>query len=190
MRHDFDPGIVGQRAQNEERVLGLDAVLLDLDLVVGVDAMTREECADVAGSWIFGGEKRVAEFLEKIAVDVEVSTARIDQHASGIVVEEEWQMHALSRDFNPLVAFALAFPLPNQSAVVVTRTGADGRNHGVRPDREAAQFDHSHGGAANLGEGRVEDKVATLQQAEALNERKDAGAKSNDAPELDGGGRR
>ena len=99
-------------------------------------------------------------------------------------------MHALSRDFNPLVAFVLAFPLPNQSAVVVTRTGADGRDHGVRPDREAAEFDHSHGGAANLREWRVEDKVATLQQAEALNEGEDADAKPNDAPELDGRGRR
>src|SRR6202022_4915699 len=98
----------------------------------------------------------------------------------------KWQMHALSRDFNPLVAFALAFPLPNQSAVVVTRTGADGSDHAIRPDREAAEFDHSHGGAPNLREGRVEDKVATLQQAEALNEKKDAGANSNDAQELHG----
>jgi len=32
--------------------------------------------------------------------------------------------------------------------------------------------------------------VATLQQAEALNEKKNAGTKSNDAPELDGSGRR
>ena len=67
--------------------------------------------------------------------------------------------------------------------MVVAGAGRDGGDHGVGSDGEAVEFDHPHGGAANLGNWRVEDQVTALQEAEALDEEVDSGADSDYAIE-------
>ena len=73
------------------------------------------------------------------------------------------------------------------SAVEVARALGYGRDQGVGPDGETAKFDHPHGCAANFGDRSVENELAALQQAEALNEQVNSDADSDDAPK-DGAG--
>jgi hypothetical protein len=65
--------------------------------------------------------------------------------------------------------------------VVIAGAGRDGGDHGVGTDGQTAEFDHSEGSAANLRNRRVEDEVTAPQQAEALKEKIDSGADSDDA---------
>jgi len=100
-------------------------------------------------------------------VEIEFGAARVDQNLSGIVVEKEGKMHALGGDLNPLAASVLTFPFPDQGAEVVAGALGDRSNHGMRTNGEPAEFDHTHGCAANFGNRRVEDEAPTLQQAES-----------------------
>jgi len=134
LRREFEAGIFGERAQNEERILGLDAEFFNLNFVVGDDAVAREEASHVVRNGILGGEEGIAELLLKIAMDIEIGAPRVDQNTSGVVVEEKGNMHALAGDLHPLITLAVALPLPNQSAVVVAGAGRDGSEHCVRPD--------------------------------------------------------
>ena len=80
-------------------------------------------------------------------------------------------MHALGGDLTHCLFCRLALPLPDQGAVVVAGARGDGRDHGVRSNGEAAEFDHTHGCAANFGNRSVEDETPTLQQAKAVEEK-------------------
>src|SRR6201997_4994203 len=126
LRTDFQSRVVGQSAQDEQRILGLYAELLDLDFVVGHHAVAGEESAHVGGGGLFGGEKRIGEFLLEVAMQVEIRPVRVDQHASCIVVDEKWQMKAFAGNFHPLLVLALLLPFPDQSAEVETFALGDG----------------------------------------------------------------
>jgi len=116
-------------------------------------------------------------------MEIEFGAARVNHHLAGVVVEKEGHVHALGGHFDPLAASTLAFPLPGHGAVVVTGSLCDGRNHGVRADGEAAEFDHAERSAANFRNWRVKDEVTALEQAEALEEQENPGAESDDAPD-------
>ena len=145
--------------------------------------MSRQKAADVVGCWVFGGEEGVAELLLEVAVEVEVGAARVDEDAPGVVVQEERDVHGLSGDLDPFFILAALFPLPNVGAVVVARPGGDRRDHGVGADRQAADFDHPHGGTANLGKWCVEDEATAQQESESVDEEADAGGDADEAPE-------
>ena len=113
---NFDARIFTERAEDEERVLGLDAELFHLDFVVGDDAVARQEAAHGVGHRIVRGEERVAEFLFEVTVQVEIGAARVDQQASSIVVDEEGQVHALAGDLDP-VSYCVPFCFHSQTRV-------------------------------------------------------------------------
>src|SRR5208337_2190298 len=94
--------IVRQSPQHEQRVHGLDAVFLDLDFVVGPNAMVQQEIADIAGNFQAARKQRVAELFLEVAVDVQVSALGIDQDAARVVVEVKRHMQALIRLLDPL----------------------------------------------------------------------------------------
>ena len=150
--------------------------------------MPPQEAQHIARRRILGGEERIAELLFEIAVQVEVGSARIDQHASRIVVNEERHVHALPGHLDPLFILAALFVLPHERAVVVAGARCDGCNHGVRTDGEAADFNHSHRGAANLRERSIENQPPALQQLKSIEEKADAGAEADAAPEEQSGG--
>src|SRR5271156_1230859 len=116
-------------------------------------------------------------------MQIEFGTPWVDHDFAGVVVEKEGYMHALRGHLDPLLAASPAFPLPDQRAEVITRALGDGRDHRIRSHGEAAEFDHSHGCATNLGDGSIENQVPALQHAEAIEEKIQAGAKSHCAPE-------
>ncbi len=116
-------------------------------------------------------------------MQVEIGATRVDQQASGIVVDKERQVHALARDLDPGFILAVLLPLPDQRAVVVAGARRDGRDHRVGADRLAADFNHAHRGAANFRERRIENQAAALQQAESVNEEPDPSAEAEDTPE-------
>jgi len=133
--------------------------------------MARQKASHTVRHRIFGGEKRIGELLFKIAVQVEIGATGVDQHAAGVVVDEERQVHTIADDLDPLLILAVLFVLPDQSAEVVTGAPGDGRDHGVRTHGLATDFNHSHGGAAKLRERSVKNQAAALQQAESVNEK-------------------
>src|SRR6202034_3130902 len=172
-----------ESSEQEERVLGLDADLLDFDFVVGHDAVARQEAVHVRRGFLFESEKGIAEFLLEVAMEVEFCPAWVDHDLASIVVEKEGHVHALGGYFDPLAASALAFPLPDNGAVVIAGALGDGCEKRVWSNGEAAEFDHAHGCAANLGNGRVENQLPALQDAEAVKENIDTGAETDDAPD-------
>lgn len=115
-------------------------------------------------------------------MEVEFGAAGVDHDLARVVVEKERDVGALGGHLDPCVASAPAFPFPDHGAKVVASAPGDGRDHGVGADGLAVEFDHPHGGAANLGNRSVEDEVFPAQQAETVEEEIDAGAESDDAP--------
>src|SRR5712671_3219133 len=101
-------------------------------------------------------------------MQVEFGAAGVDHDFAGVVIEKERHVHALGGHFDPLAASAATLPLPGYGAVVVTGALCDRRDHGVRADGEAAQFDHAKRCAANFRNWSVEDEMTALEQAEAL----------------------
>ena len=178
---EFDAGILAEGSQEKEGILGLDAEFFDFNFVGGADAVAEQKAADVGGDFFFGGEERVAVFLLEVAMEIEFGAAGVDQDFAGKVVEKERHVHALGGDLHPLVVLALALPLPDQGAEVITRVAANGGEHGKRAGGEAGEFDHAHGRTADAGSGRVENQLPALQQAEALIEQEKACADSEDA---------
>ena len=71
---DFHPGIFRQCSENKESVLRLDAELFYFDLVIGDYTVASKEGAHAFRRGFLGGEKRFAEFLFEIAVQVELGT--------------------------------------------------------------------------------------------------------------------
>ena len=181
LRSQFEAGILFERSEHEECVLRLDTELLDFNFVGGVYAVAQKETADVVGHFFFGGEEGVAEFLMEVAMQVEVGAARVDHDRCGVVVQKKRNMHALSGHLDPFTASALALPFPDEATVVIAGAGRDGGDHGVGTDGQTAEFDHSEGCAANLGNRRVENEVTALQQAKALKEYIDSSADSDAA---------
>ena len=180
--------VFSQRAENEKRVLGLDAELFNFKFVLRGDAAAREKRDDVAGSGIERGEKRIRKFLLEVAVEIEIGAARIDEHAAGIVVDEKRQEHAFGGDLNPLLVFTALLQFVDVSAVVVAGARGNGRDQSVRADGLSADFDHAHGGAADFGERRVENETAALKKFESVDEEDDAGDEADYAPEEQGHG--
>ena len=105
--------------------------------------MPRQKAADAGGSRILEGEERVAEFLMEVAVNVEVGAARVNENASGIVIEKKGDVHALGGDFDPLLILVTFFQFPSVGAVVVAGHFSHGRDHGVGPDSQTADFNHA-----------------------------------------------
>jgi len=73
------------------------------------------------------------------------------------------QMQALVGDSYPFAILAALLPLPRRGMEVVAGDAGDGRNHGVRADGQAVDFNQAHGGAANLRSRCVEDQTLALQ---------------------------
>ena len=115
-------------------------------------------------------------------MQIQFRAARVDHDLAGIVVEKKRNVHALGSHFDPLLAPATLLPFPSHGAVVETIALGNGRIDGVRAGGQAAEFDHSEGGAANLGDRRVENKPPSLQQPEALKKQVNADKESDDAP--------
>jgi len=106
------PGFSPSVPTTNSAFLGLMQYSSDFDFVGGVDAVARQEQPNIRRHFFFSGEEGVAEFLLKVAVEIEFGAARVDQNLSGIVVEKEGKMHALGGDLNPLAASVLTFPIP------------------------------------------------------------------------------
>ena len=68
--------------------------------------MARKKGVHVGRSFFLGGEESIAEFLLKIAVQIEFGSARVDHDFGGVVVEKEWDVHALGGDLHPLARFS------------------------------------------------------------------------------------
>jgi len=124
-------------------------------------------------------------------MQLEFGAAGVNHDFARVVVEKEWDMHALGGHLDPLAASALAFPFPDYGAEVVAGAFGDGRDHCKRSHGEAAELHHSHRCAANFRKRRIEDEVPALQQAESIEKKIKAGAKSDGAPDrrADGIGR-
>ena len=97
-------GIRGQGSQDEECVLGLDAVFLQLEFLAGVEFVPRQETGHIGGKIQPAGEQRSVELVVEVTMDVEFGALGIDQHASGVVVQVEGQVQAFVGDFFPAVA--------------------------------------------------------------------------------------
>ena len=63
-----------------------------------------------------------------------------------------------------------------------------GRDHGVGADGKAADFDHAHGGAANLRKRSIKNQAATLQQAESVEKKPYSGAEADCAKDQQSAG--
>ena len=98
-------------------------------------------------------------------MDIHLGALRVDQHASGVVVEKKGKMKALVCDFYPFAAPAALLPLPGDCVEVITMDACDWSRHRVRAGCEAVDFDQAHGGAADFRSRRIEDQAFALQQA-------------------------
>src|SRR5580700_3563593 len=144
--------------------------------------MARQKAMYVGRSFLLQGEESIAEFLVEVAVQVEFSSARVDHHFAGVVVEKKRHVHALASHFHPSVASAFALPLPGDGTEVIAAAFGNRRNHSVWADGKAAELDQSKRRGANFGNRGIEKQVPALQQAKALNEQIDSHADSDDAP--------
>ncbi len=183
---DFESGIVGEGAENEQRILGLDAVFLDLDFLLEIEAAHAQKAADVGGDAESWRKDRLAEFFFEIAMNVEVRALRVNKDASRVVVEVERHVEALIDLFDPGVVFPATLPLPDHGSKVVARTSRDGCNQGVRAGGEAADFDESHSGAADLGGRRVLDEALALEEKESAVKEKQADGRAHGGPDAKG----
>lgn len=144
--------------------------------------MTAQKSVHIRRRFFFDGEKSVAEFLLEVAMEIEFGAARVDHDFAGVVVEKERDVCALGGYLHPRVVATLALPLPDDRAKEVARAFGDRCDYGVWSGSLAIQFDHAHGCAANFGNRSVENEVPALQQAEAVEKKVKAGAKSDGAP--------
>src|SRR5579863_9383903 len=81
--------IVCQRSQDEERVFRLDAIFIDLDFLVGGNAVACKKAGNVERNLHRAGKERGAEFIVEVAMDVHLSALGVNQHASSIVVNKK-----------------------------------------------------------------------------------------------------
>ena len=130
--------------------------------------MAQQERAHIFRNGVGHGEKRVAEFVAKIAVDVQLSPARIDQEPPSVVIEEEGDVEIFFRDLLPLAASAFLPILPDDGAIEVRGLPSDWRVQRVGTDGQPVHFYQAKRGAANLRL-RSGQKPSTLaQQTKAL----------------------
>ena len=188
MSSDLHAGIFRYCSKDKESVLGLDAEFFHFDLVVGDYAVASKEGADAFRRGFFGGEKGIAKFLFEIAVQVEIGTARIDEQASGVVIDEKGKVHAFTGDFDPVLALAALFPFPDQRPVVIAGTRGDRSDHRVGTSCKAADFYHANGSAPDFRKRNFEDQTAALEQPESVEEEGDSGAEADRAPDDQAGG--
>jgi len=102
------PLVFGQRAQNKESVLRLDAILLDFDLVVAIHAVARKKACDIGGHVNRVREHRWPNSALK-SRESGSPLLGIDQYAARVVVGEK-KAHA--RFHPPVLIHWLFFPCP------------------------------------------------------------------------------
>ena len=116
-------------------------------------------------------------------MQVEIGAMRIDEYLAGIVVDKKWNVYAFARDLDPGFVLAVLLPFPDHRSMVVAGPARYWCDDGVGTDGESADFDHTHGRAADLGKRSVENQPAALQQSESVEEESDPGSESQDAIE-------
>src|SRR6185503_14888851 len=106
--------------------------------------------------------------LVKVTMQVHVGAARVDKDLVGAVVEVEGNVQVLVSNFHPLAVLSTLAHFPCGALVVVAIHPFERRTHHVGSSGEAAEFNQSHRGAANLGSRGVQNESLTLQKAETF----------------------
>lgn len=127
-------------------------------------------------------EKTIAEFLLKIAMQIEFGPRRVDQNFAGIVVDKEPYMPRFRGNFHPLSAPAALLPLPCNCSVEVTFTFADRRDDRVWTSRQPTDLDQPQRCAPHFRDRSIENKVPPLEEKKSLVKNVEAGEDSDDAP--------
>ena len=83
-----------------------------LILLVVLTPWRRRKLRTLSGDFFFRREEGIAEFLLKVAVQVEIGAARVDHDFGGVVVEEKRHVHALGGYLDPSACFCRTASIP------------------------------------------------------------------------------
>src|SRR5215472_2669358 len=157
-------------AKHKKRVVRLDAVFLKPH-VLSRKAVAQQEILDGPQRHIAVAEKQTAKLILEIAMQVHGGALRVDEHATGIVLQEKGNKQAFVRHTLPFAASAGLHAFPSLRPIVKARVAGDTGRNGVWPHGHTVQFHQAHGRAPYLRGRRVLNQPFELEHPEAAEEK-------------------